>query len=149
MIVAAGDGVHSGRLFAAGRDDIAGILLVDPVPVGFGSRFDRLLPDFGHPSWLGLDPARAALLGDFGDIPLVVIGQDPNAVFLSRRFVSSAGRSAAAEVSRAWQEGLDFYVRLSGNSRSVVADGTGMDAVLSVAPDLIVKEVLELANGAR
>ncbi|HEX2368832.1 MAG TPA: hypothetical protein VHM94_06315, partial [Acidimicrobiia bacterium] len=35
VLVASGDGVHSTRLFASGRDDIAGVVLVDPMPVGF------------------------------------------------------------------------------------------------------------------
>ena len=43
VLVASGDGVHSTRLFASGRDDIAGVVLVDPMPVGL-RRTSRLLP---------------------------------------------------------------------------------------------------------
>ena len=35
VLAATGDGVHATRLFADGRDDLVGVVLVDPSPVGF------------------------------------------------------------------------------------------------------------------
>ena len=53
-------------LFADGRDDFAGIVLVDPMPVGFQDFYDDLLPDLGgHPPWLDLDAAVADFLGAY------------------------------------------------------------------------------------
>lgn len=83
------DGVQSARLFAEGRSDIAGVVLVDQIPLGFGDFYDELLPDLaGHPPWADLEETVA---GDLDDIPLVVIGHDPTAVFLSRQFIQEAG----------------------------------------------------------
>ncbi len=145
VLVAAGDGVHSTRIFANGRDDIAGVVLVDPVPIVFQEVFDKLMPpDGGQPPWIGMDPTLSESLDDFGDLPLVVIGADPEAVFLSEGFINSSGRETAEALNNAWDEGLTFYAGLSTDSRSVVAEGTGMHMVVWDQPDLIVEEVLEV-----
>lgn len=146
VVVAAGDGVHSARLFVAGTDDVAGIVLVDPVPLGFNSRHDELLPDFGHPPWLDIDPAISVAAGDFGDTPLIVIGHDPNAGFLQGAFVASVGKSVAVSLNQTWQEGLEFYGGLSTDGAISVAPGTNMDNVVRNSSAVIVRAVLELAG---
>ena len=76
---------------------MGGIVLVDPMPVGFQGFYDDLLPDLaGHPPWLDLDAEVSASLDGFGDVPLTVIEQDLNAVFLSPGFVQGVGREAAS-----------------------------------------------------
>ncbi|MEX1126157.1 MAG: hypothetical protein WD895_05990 [Acidimicrobiia bacterium] len=150
VLVAAGDGVHSTRLFADGRGDIAGVVLVDPVPVGFQDLFDSLYPaDPRRPTWLGLDEGVSESLDDFADLPLVVIGQDPEAVFLSQRFIDGEGRERAEALNGAWEDGLAFYAGLSTDSRSVVADGTGQHMVVWDRPDLVVEQVLDVVSRAR
>ncbi|HEU5111734.1 MAG TPA: hypothetical protein VFU96_00365, partial [Acidimicrobiia bacterium] len=145
LLVAAVDGVHSARIFASRSNDIEGIVLVDPMPIGFQGFYDDLLPDLaGHPPWLDLDTAVSASLGDFGSVPLTVIEQDPNAVFLSSGFVEGVGRESAESVDAYWQDGLAFYEGLSSSSRSVVANGTGLDMVVWDQPDLVIEQVLEL-----
>ncbi|MDP9494804.1 MAG: hypothetical protein M3P87_06135, partial [Actinomycetota bacterium] len=147
VLVAAGHGVHSTRLFADGRDDIAGVVLVDPVPVGFQDVFSEALPsEPGSPEWVDIDPAVAVSLSDFGDAPLVVIGGDPEAVFLSQRFVNSFGRETAETLNNAWQDGLAFYAGLSTDTRSVIADGTGIHMIVWNQPDLVVEEILNVAG---
>jgi hypothetical protein len=149
VLVAAGDGVHSTRIFADGRDDIAGVVLVDPVPIGFQDLFDELYPpDSGRPSWLDLNPAVSESLDDFGRVPLVVIGGDPEAVFLSQHFIDGEGRERAESLNGAWEDGLAFYAGLSTDSRSVVADGTGQHMVVWNQPDLVVEEVLDVLSRA-
>ena len=107
VLAAAVDGVHAVRLFADGRDDIAGIVLVDPMPVGFQDFYDDLLPDLaGHPPWLDLDGGASQSLDDFGNVPLTVIEQDPDSVFQSRQFVEGFGREPAEAVNTYWQDGL-------------------------------------------
>jgi sugar lactone lactonase YvrE len=147
LLVAAGDGVHSTRLFAEGRDDVDGVVLIDPMPVGFPDFYADLLPDFGHPPWLDLAPDVSAGLDGFGETPMVVIEQDPDAVFLSSNFVDGAGPEAAEAVNEFWQEGLDFYEGLSSSTRSVIADGTGMDAVVWDQSNLVIEQVLDIAGG--
>jgi hypothetical protein len=148
LLVAAGDGVHSTRLFADGRGDVAGVVLIDPMPVGFPDFYDDLLPDWaGHPPWLDLDADVSDSLNGLGESPIVVIEQDPNAVYLSSTFVERAGAEAAETVNEFWQDGLDFYQGLSSSTRSVVADGTGMDAVVWDQPDLVIEQVLDVARG--
>jgi len=142
VLVAAVDGVHSARLFAEGRSDIAGIVLVDPIPVGFGEIYDELLPA-GHPPWA--DPGES-ISSDLGDIPLVIIGHDPTAVFLSREFIDGAGAEAATTLNRYWREGLEFYSGLSTNSRPLGAEKTGLDYVLWDRPDLVVAAVIEVST---
>jgi hypothetical protein len=144
VLVAAGDGVHAIRLFADGRDDIAGVVLVDPMPIGFQAFYDDLLPGLGTPPWLDLDPEVSTSLTDFGDSPLVVIGQDPGAVFLSQSFIQGAEREKAEAANMYWQDGLAFYAGLSTYSRSIVANDTGFDGIIWFQPDLVVDEVLHV-----
>jgi pimeloyl-ACP methyl ester carboxylesterase len=147
LLVAAVDGVHAVRLFADGRDDIAGVVLIDPMPVGFQDFYDELLPDYsGHPPWLDLDADVSASLDTFGSVPLVVIEQDPQAVFLSPNFLESPGGEAAEAVNQYWQDGLAFYSGLSSDARSLVADDSGLDMIIWDQPDLVVEQVLELAD---
>jgi hypothetical protein len=153
VIVASGDGVHSTRLFASGRDDIAGVVMVDPMPVGFAAHLDSSLAEAGleaggHPQWLDLDPTVSASLDGFGDLPLTVIGQDPSSVYLNPRFAAYAGAATAQSINDYWQDGLEFYAGLSTNTHTVVAEGTGMEYVLWDRPDLVVHEVLELVRRA-
>jgi pimeloyl-ACP methyl ester carboxylesterase len=147
VLVAAFDGVHATRLFAEGRDDLTGVILVDPIPVGFQDFYDGLLPGFGHPPWLDIDSGVSASLDGFGGLPLRIVEQDPESVFLSQRFVEGAGREAAETVNDYWQEGLDFYAGLSSDSRSVVAPGTGLDMVIWDQPDLLIDLIISVADG--
>jgi sugar lactone lactonase YvrE len=145
VLVAAGDGVHSTRLFADGNSDIAGVVLVDPVPVGFQDLMDSLFaPDSRTPTWLDLDQAVSDSLDDFGDHPLVVVEGDPEAVFLSQNFINGQGRERAETLNSAWAAGLAFYAGLSTESTSVVADGTGLHMVVWDQPDLVVERVLDV-----
>ena len=43
-----------------------------------------------------------------------------------------------------WQDGLAFYSALSTDSRSVIANGSGLDMVIWDHPDLVVEQVLDL-----
>jgi pimeloyl-ACP methyl ester carboxylesterase len=142
VLVATGDGVHATRLFAEGRDDVAGVVLVDPSPIGFQQVMDELLPDAGAPPWVDIDSGTSASLDDFGDAPLTVIGQDPEAVFLSDGAVDAYGDETAQALNNAWQDGLIFYAGLSTDSRSMVADDTGMHMVIWDLPDMVVGEIL-------
>jgi hypothetical protein len=148
VLVATGDGVHTARLFADGRTDIAGVVLVDPMPVGFQTFLDTLIAEIGaeagHPPWLDLEPTVSDSLDNFGDLPLVVIGQDPQAMYLNPRFAAFAGEDTAASINAYWQDGLAFYADLSTDSRSEVADGTGDFMVLWDRPDLVVQAVLDV-----
>ena len=145
VLAAAVDGVHAVRLFADGRDDIAGIVLVDPMPVGFQDFYDDLLPDLaGHPPWLDLDGGASQSLDDFGNVPLTVIEQDPDSVFQSRQFVEGFGREPAEAVNTYWQDGLAGYEGLSSSSRSVIANGSGLDMVIWDHPDLVIEQILDL-----
>ena len=143
VLVATGDGVHASRLFADGRDDVAGVVLVDPSPVGFQDVINELLPpDPGTPPWVDIDASTSAALDDFGDAPLTVIGQDPEYVFLNEGFVDTYGADTANALNDAWQEGLAFYGGLSTDTRSMVAEDTGMHMVIWDLPDLVVEEIL-------
>ena len=145
VLAAAVDGVHAARLFADGRDDIAGIVLVDPMPVGFQDFYDDLLSDLaGHPPWLDLDAEVSQSLGSLGNVPLIVIEQDPDSVFQSRQFVEGVGPEAAEAANAYWQEGLAFYAALSTDSRSVIANGSGLDMVIWDHPDLVIGQILDL-----
>jgi hypothetical protein len=128
VLVAAGDGVHSARLFADGRSDIAGVVLVDPMAVGFQAFLDAELDRPGHPPWSDLNGSES--LGDFGRVPLVVIGHDPESVFLSPRFIEGFGNTAAHAINDFWQQGLAFYSGLSTDSRRLIADGTGLEMII-------------------
>ncbi|MGH8947360.1 MAG: hypothetical protein ACRDXF_00770 [Acidimicrobiia bacterium] len=148
LLVSAVDGVHAARLFADSREDVAGLVLVDPMPIGFQDFYDNLLPELaGHPPWLDLDTAVSESLDDFGNVPLIVIEQDPASVFQSQQFMRGAGREPAAAVNVYWQDGLAFYQGLSATSRSLVANGTGLDMVIWDQPDLVVEQVLTLLRG--
>jgi hypothetical protein len=155
VLVATGDGVHSTRLFADGRTDIAGVVLVDPMPLGWQTFLDDAIVQSGqeagqHPGWLDLEPAISDSLDDFGDLPLVVVGHDPEAVYLNSRFVDFVGAEGAASINDYWQEGLAFYAGLSTRSRSEVADGTGFERVLWDRPEQVVQAVLDvLVQSAR
>lgn len=147
VLVAAGDGVHTIRLFAEGRSDISGVVLVDPMPIGFQTAYDALVPSLsGHPAWSDIDPELSSDLDDFGDIPLVVIGQDPEAVYLSRRFTSTVGRDVGESANQLWQDGLAFYAGLSTNSKSLVAGGTGFDGIIWDQLGLVVQHIVEIAD---
>ncbi len=144
VVVAAMDGVHSTRLFADGRDDIAALVLVDPMPLGFEALYDQILPGWGHPPWADLDVDAANGLDDFGATPLVVIGQDPNRTFLKVDFRRAAGEDVARRLNDAWQVGLDSYSRLSSNSTGVTAAGSGLDMIVWEQPDMIARQVLQV-----
>jgi sugar lactone lactonase YvrE len=149
VIVANGDGVHSARMFADGRDDVAGVVLVDPLPLGFGDFLDTLLSEAdGHPPWLDLDPSVSSSLSGFGEAPLVVIGHDPDAVYLSKAFVDWAGEDKAKQINDYWQAGLALYASLSSNSELVVAHGTGLERILWNQPDLVTRQVLDVLGRA-
>ena len=64
--------------------------------------------------------------------------------FCRRVFVEGFGREAAESVDAYWQDGLAGYDGLSSGSRSVVANGTGLDMVVWDQPDLVIEQVLEL-----
>lgn len=144
VLVASGDGVHSLRLFAEGRDDLAGVVLVDPMPVGFGSFLDSALGEGGHPAWADISIDVSTSLDGLGDLPLTVIGQDPEAVFLSERALEGLGEEKARAINAYWQEGLASFLRLSVDSTSVVAEGTGMHMVTWDRPDLVVGAILDV-----
>jgi streptogramin lyase len=142
LLVANGDGVHSTRLFADSGVDVAGMVLVDPMPIGFQTFLDGLVPDLsGHPPWSDLDEATSDALGGIGSAPLTVIGQDPESTYLSPGMRDYAGEAVAEEVNDAWQDGLAFYASLSTDARSVVADGSAMEDILWSRPELVVEEI--------
>ncbi|MGH8959106.1 MAG: hypothetical protein ACRDVK_10600 [Acidimicrobiia bacterium] len=147
VLVANGDGVHVTRLFADGRGDIVGVVLVDPIPVGFQTFLDEQTEEAGHPLFADLDPEISARL-DFGDVPLVVIGQDPEKVFLRPQFIEGFGPERAQAINTNWQNGLAFYRGLSTEVSSLVAAGTGLHMVIWDQPDLVVEEVLDLIRRA-
>ncbi|MEX2624065.1 MAG: hypothetical protein WD651_10080 [Acidimicrobiia bacterium] len=146
VLVANGDGVHAARLFADGRSDIVGVVLVDPMPIGFQTLLDQETGGAGHPPWPDLDPSVSAGLDDFGDALLVVIGQDPQYIYGNPQFIESFGSEAARKLDDFWQEGLAFYASLSTDSRTVTATATGTGRVIWDRPDLIVEEVTNVLN---
>ncbi len=142
LLVANGDGVHSTRLFADSGVDVAGMVLVDPMPIGFQDFLVGVVPDSSaHPPWPDLDEEASAALGDLGSAPLVVIGQDPETTYLSQSMRDYAGDAVAEEVNDHWQDGLTFYASLSTDSRSLVADGAAMEGILWSQPELVVEEI--------
>jgi hypothetical protein len=149
VLVSAVDGVHTLRSFASGRTDIGGVVMVDPMPVGFPSLYDSLVPDWGHPPWLDIDPTESGAFGDLSDIPLTVIGQDPTAMFLSKGFVAGVGRKTAEAMNVYWQTGLASYAALSSDSSSLVSTSTGFDSILAYNPDLVVAAILEMLGGGQ
>lgn len=147
QLVAAGDGVHTVRLFAQGRDDIAGAVLVEPIPVGFQEFYDSLLgEEFAHPGWIDIDPTMSESATDFGGLPLVILSHDPNAVFLSDVFVDAAGEQRAQAVSDYWEAGMDFYAALSTDSRRIPVPDTGFEGVLWFRPEMVTDAIATTAN---
>jgi hypothetical protein len=146
LVVAAGDGVHTARGFASSRDDVAGMVLVDPTPVGFQSFYDATLPGWGHPPWDDIEQEISSAFGHLGSIPLTVIRQDPNAVWLSDMFVDAAGRDSAQKINEFWQEGLDSYEGLSTDAKSIIAKRSGLDRLIWDRPDLIVQAVTSVVE---
>ncbi|MDX1449688.1 MAG: hypothetical protein R3246_11575, partial [Acidimicrobiia bacterium] len=144
VLIGAADGVHALRFFADGREDIVGVVLVDPMPIGFGSFHDVLVAGGGHPPWADLDPATAATLTGFGKIPLVVLAQDPSLLFRHPDYIAAVGAEAAEAENRYWQEGLTFYSGLSTDSRTVVATGSALERIIWDRPDLVIDAVLSL-----
>ena len=149
VLVAAGDGVHSARLFADGRADIAGVVLVDPMAIGFQSFLDSELDDAGHPPWADLDPSVSEALDDFGNAPLMVIAHDPETTFLSQRFSDAFGEASAQAINDYWEQGAAFYAGLSTDSRRILVDETGLDMIIWERPDLIVDAVFEVLGETR
>jgi sugar lactone lactonase YvrE len=158
LLVAAGDGVHTIRIFSDGRDDVAGVVLVDPMPVGFQTLYDAALPGWGHPRWTDIDAALSGRLDGFGRVPLLVIGQDPERTFLHPGFrqggccdASGASRTGVSEevarrLNDAWQAGLAFYAGLSADSTTVTAAGSAFDLILWEQPELVTDWVLQVAR---
>jgi hypothetical protein len=148
VLVANGDGVHTTRLFADGRDDIAGVVLVDPMPIGFSAFLDQQTGGSEHPPFADLDPDTSAHL-DFDGVPLAVIAHDPAKVFLSPRFIEGFGQERAEAINSYWQDGLEFYRSLSTKVSTRVAAGTGFHMAIWDHPDLVVEEVIKVMRLAR
>ena len=146
LLVSVTDGVHALRVFADGRDDIAGVVLVDPMPIGFGSFHDELVPDAAHPPWPDLDPSISASLGNLGDVPLVVIAQDPDAMFRHDAYAAAFGADTAEAESSYWQRGLDFYSGLSTDSETVIAASTAFERIIWDNPELVLDGVISVAE---
>jgi hypothetical protein len=144
LLVSVTDGVHALRLFAHGRDDIAGVVLVDPMPIGFGPFHDEVAPDAGHSPWPDLSPSISASLNDFGEVPLVVIAQDPKAMFLHEDYVAAFGAETAEAENTYWQQGIDFYASLSSNSETVTATDTAFERIIWDSPDLVVETAISM-----
>jgi streptogramin lyase len=142
ILVAHGTGVVSTRLFAEGATDVEGVVMVDPVAVGFAELLEELLPESAPVTFELDDPGQ---LGDLGDIPLVVIGHDLSVSFLKDAFDEMTGATpgSGAQLGDAWEEGLSFYAGLSTSSRSVTALGSG-HMVIWDSPDIVVDSVLDL-----
>lgn len=147
VLAAALDGVHSSRLFAEGRDDIAGVVLVDPIPVGFQELYDRLLPGWGHPPWMDLDAGVSDGLAGWGDIPVVVIQQDPDRFFLNSIVVDEIGEETATELLDFYQDGIAFYAGLSSDSSVITAPGAAFDGILWEQPGLVSEQIERLVAG--
>jgi hypothetical protein len=143
VLGANGDGAHAARLFADGRDDIAGVVLVDPMPIGFQHFLDEQTGGAGHPPFTDLAPETSASL-DFGEVPLAVIGHDPEKFFVSPQFIEGFGQQIAEAINTYWQDGLAFYRGLSTEMSTRVAAGTGFHMVIWDQPDLVVEEVLNI-----
>lgn len=149
LVVAAGDGVFPARLFTEGREDVAGVVLVDPWPIGLADFWMKEVSALGPPPNHEPDPALFSGVGDLGDIPLVVIGQDPQATFQSSQFNNAIGRDQADLLNDYWQDGLQSYARLSTQNRTVLAPGTGFYMVIWDRPELVVDEIVNLSTRSR
>ena len=141
VLVGAGDGVHTVRLFAENRSDVVGVVLVDPIPIGFESFYDNQIGDSQHPPWLDLQTKLSDSLTGLSSVPLVVIGQSPTAVYGTEEFIDFSG---GTEVRDFWQDGLSFYEGLSSASRSVTSANNGLTGIVWHEPDLIVRQTLSL-----
>jgi streptogramin lyase/pimeloyl-ACP methyl ester carboxylesterase len=143
LLVAHGTGVVSTRLLAEQAIDVAGVVLVEPVPTGFPELMEILLPEGMAPETFALDDPGP--LGDLGNIPLVVIGDDQSATFLSDSFDENTGSDpgTGARLAEAWADGLAFYAGLSTDSRSVTISGS-YHMVIWDRPDTVVDGVLDL-----
>ena len=95
------------------------------------------------PTW---HPSESAALDDFGDVPLVVIGQDPHYIFLNPRFVETFGRRGGATPQRLLERRAGFLWRTLDRFPVGTATGTGMDRTIWDRPDLIVQEVMNVLN---
>jgi pimeloyl-ACP methyl ester carboxylesterase/streptogramin lyase len=142
LLVAHGTGVVSTRLLAEQAIDVAGVVLVEPVPTGFFELMQSVLPQ-GAPVTFELDDPDP--LGDLGDIPLVVIGDDQSATFLNDSFDDNTGADpgTGALLAQAWADGLAFYAGLSTDSRSITISGSS-HMVIWDRPETVVDGVLDL-----
>jgi pimeloyl-ACP methyl ester carboxylesterase len=142
LLVAHGTGVVSTRLLAEQSVDVAGVVLVEPVPTGFFELMQSVLPQ-GAPVTFELDDPGP--LGDLGNIPLAVIGDDQAATFLSDSFDDNTGADpgTGALLARAWADGLAFYAGLSTDSRSITISGS-YHMVIWDRPDTVVDGVRDL-----
>ncbi|MDH3192757.1 MAG: hypothetical protein OEM40_00420, partial [Acidimicrobiia bacterium] len=123
------------------RSDVVGVVLVDPMPIGFESFYDSQIGDSRHPPWLDLRTELSDSLTGLSSIPLVVIGQGPTAVYGAEKFINDSG---GTEVRDFWQDGLSFYESLSSASRSVTSANNGLTGIVWNEPDLIVRQTLSL-----
>lgn len=146
LLVGAGDGVHTVRLFAEDRNDIVGVVLVDPTPLGFETFYNDQVGDTRHPRWLDIAAGVSDTLTSLRSTPLVVIGQAPTAVYGTDVFIEFAG---GTQVRDYWQNGLAFYEDLSMASRSVTSADNGLTGIVWNEPDLIVRQALSLLDGIR
>ena len=143
ILVAHGTGVASTRLFAEETDNVEGVVLVDPVAVGFSELLQSVLIE--APPTFAVDDLD---LRDLGDIPLVVIGHDLTASFLNRGFDGGTGSppGSGARLAAAWQEGLDYYGGLSTRTRSVTVSGSNHNLIWD-RPDTVITAILDLSEG--
>ncbi len=141
LLVGAGDGAHTVRLFVEDRSDIVGVVLVDPIPLGFEAFYNDRVGESQHPPWLDLTTELSDSLTGLNSIPLVVIGQTRTTAYGSETFIEFAGGD---EVRDFWQDGLAFYERLSADSRSVRSANNGLWRIVWDEPELIVRQTLGL-----
>ncbi|HKY49204.1 MAG TPA: hypothetical protein VJQ79_14610, partial [Acidimicrobiia bacterium] len=142
LLVAHGTGVVSTRLLAAEAVEVAGAVLVEPVPPGFFELMQSVLPQGGPVTFELDDPAP---LGDFGNVPLVVIGDDQSATFLNDSFDDNTGADpgTGARLAQAWADGLAYYAGLSSASQLITISGSN-HMVIWDRPDVVVETVLEV-----
>ena len=142
LLVAHGTGVVSTRLLAEGVGEVAGVVLVEPVPTGFFDLMQSVLPQ-GAPATFELDDPGP--LGDLGSIPLVVIGDDQSATFLHDSFDANTGADpgTGARLAQAWTDGLSSYAGLSSASSLITISGSHHMVVWD-RPDPVVEAVLGL-----
>jgi pimeloyl-ACP methyl ester carboxylesterase len=143
LLVAHGTGVVTTRLLAEEAIEVAGVVLVEPVPTGFSELMQTLLPEGMAPETFGLDDPGP--LGGLGNIPLVVIGDDQSATFLADSFDDNTGADpgTGALLAQAWADGLAFYAGLSTDSRSITISGS-YHMVIWDRPDTVIEAILDL-----